>query len=124
MASSRELVKGLFQLRELPKAPIIPWLCSFAARLEQVQPEEMLSDAGTLSRSLINAQKLFGYDAIANIFDPSLEAEACGCRIDWNEGEGLPGVVSHPLEEGATIEGLDLADFEKRGRIQPGRGPL
>lgn len=99
------------------KVPFIPWVSNFAAQLEQIQVKAMLSDAGLLSRALLNTQKLFGYDAIVNIFDPSLEAEACGCKIDWSEDGALPRVVSHPLSEGATIEDLDISNFETQGRI-------
>jgi uroporphyrinogen decarboxylase len=77
----------------------------------------MLSDAGSLSTSLLNAQKLFGYDAIVNVFDPSLEAEACGCRIEWTEDGELPTVVSHPLGQGATVADLDVSSFDKLGRL-------
>ena len=115
--SSKELVRSLFQLRDLARVPFIPWVCSFAAQLEQIEMEAMLSDSGLLSRALINSQKLFGYDAIVSVFDPSLEAEACGCKIDWGSGEDLPEVVSHPLSEGARIEDIDTSNFEKRGRI-------
>ena len=87
--SSKDLIRGLFELRDLPKVPFIPWVGSFAAQLEQIQIEIMLSDAGSLSRALINAQKLFGYDAIVAAFDLSLEAEACGCRIDWGDRKSV-----------------------------------
>jgi len=115
--SSKELVRDLFQLRELERVPFIPWVCSFAAQLEQIPVEAMLSDAGLLSRSLLNAQALFRYDAIANVFDPSLEAEACGCAIDWSQGGGLPRVASHPLSEGAGIEDIDISTLENQGRL-------
>src|SRR3989304_10076929 len=114
--SSKELVRSLFQLRDLARVPFIPWVCSFAAQLEQIEMEAMLSDSGLLSRALINSQKLFGYDAIVNVFDPTLEAEACGCNVDWSQNETLPCVVSHPLSEGATTDDLDISNFEKRGR--------
>ena len=115
--SSKELVRGLFQLRDLSKVPFIPWVCSFAAQLEQIQVEAMLSDPGLLSRALLNTHKLFNYDAIVNVFDPSLEAEACGCKISWSQDGALPRVVSHPLSEGATIEDLDVANLENNGRL-------
>ena len=62
--SSKELIRSLFQLRDLPRIPFVPWVGSFAAQLEQISVEDMLSDAGLLSTSLMNAQQLFGYDAI------------------------------------------------------------
>ncbi|HLC30343.1 MAG TPA: uroporphyrinogen decarboxylase family protein [Dehalococcoidia bacterium] len=117
MVSSKSLVKDLFQLKELPRPPFIPWVSSFAARLEQVSVRQMLSDATLLSRSLANAQSLFGYDAIISGFDPSVEAEACGCRTVWGAEGELPTVASHPLREGATIEDLRLSEIEKRGRL-------
>lgn len=115
--TSKELVRGLFEGKDPNKVPFIPWVCSFAAKLEQVSIQAMLLDPGILSKTLINAQKLFGYDAIINVFDPTLEAEACGCKIDWLDSEALPEVISHPLSEGAVIEDLDTLDFEKRGRL-------
>lgn len=115
--TSKKLVRDLFRLSELPRLPFIPWVSTFAARLEQISVKEMLSDPTTLSKSLENAQKLFGYDAIISVFDPSLEAEACGCRIAWGAEGELPTVIGHPLMEGATIEDLDFSEIEKRGRL-------
>jgi len=115
--TSKELIKGLFDHNDLNKVPFIPWVCSFAAKLEQVPAKTMLSDSGILSRALINAQKLFGYDVIVNIFDSSLEAEACGCEIEWPDNESSPVIVSHPLAEGENIGALNTSDFEMKGRI-------
>jgi uroporphyrinogen decarboxylase len=114
--SSKELVRDLFQLKELPRTPFVPWVSSFAAKLEQVTVEEMLNDPGLLSSSLLNAQQLFGYDAVATVFDPALEAEACGCELEWSD-DRLPRVVSHPLEDGATQDPMIVQDIEKRGRV-------
>jgi uroporphyrinogen decarboxylase len=112
--SSKELVGNLFQLRDLNRIPFIPWIGRFAAQLEQIDTEEMLSDAGALSRALINAQKLFGYDAVATPLDPSLEAEACGCPIEWGGPSDMPTVTGGPLADPAN---LDTNGFEKRGRV-------
>lgn len=114
--SPKELVRSLFQLKELPRTPFVPWVSSFAAQLEQVTVEEMLNDPGLLSSSLLNAQQLFGYDAVAMVFDPALEAEACGCELEWPD-EKLPRVLSHPLEDGAGQDILNVQDIEKRGRV-------
>lgn len=113
----KELVRGIFEFKELPRIPFIPWVFSFAAKLEQVPLRKMLSDPTLLSKSLQSAQKLFGYDGIINIFDPSLEAEACGCEISWGEGKELPEVVSHPLDKGTTTNDLDISEIEKMGRL-------
>jgi uroporphyrinogen decarboxylase len=116
--SSKELVNNLFRLREVPRLPFIPWISSFAAGLEQVSIQDMYADPGLLSTALLNAQELFGYDAITMGFDTSLEAEACGCELDWMaDDSALPRVVSHPLSEGESYQDLEKQDFLQKGRI-------
>lgn len=115
--TSKELVRGLFEHKNVNRIPFIPWVCSFAAKLEQVPIQTMLSDGGVLARALINAHKLFGYDAIVNAFDTSLEAEACGCQVDWSDASSLPKVISHPLSEGASVEDINTSEIEKQGRV-------
>jgi uroporphyrinogen-III decarboxylase len=116
--SSKEIVNNLFRLREVPRLPFIPWISSFAAGLEQVSIQDMYSDPGLLSTALLNAQELFGYDAITIGFDSSLEAEACGCELDWMaDDRALPRIVSHPLSEGENYRDLEKQDFLQRGRI-------
>jgi uroporphyrinogen-III decarboxylase len=115
---SKDLVRDLFRLKELPRPPFIPWISSFAAQLEQISVQEMLSDPGLLSTALLNAQELFGYDAIAVGLDSSLEAEALGCQIDWpGSDDSLPSIVSHPLSEGMSLQDLEKPDFLQKGRI-------
>lgn len=115
--TSKELFKNVFQMKSLTRLPFIPWISSFAAKLEQIPVRKMLSDATLLSRSLQNAQKLFGYDGITVVFDSTLEAEACGCEIKWSNTEQLPVVIRHPLGEGSEIKDLDISEIEKKGRV-------
>ncbi len=116
--SSKALVKDLFLLKDLPRLPFLPWVCTFAAKLEQFPVVDMLSEPGLLSTALLNAQELFSYDAITVVFDPSLEAEACGCEVSWpDNGDALPQVVSHPFPGGTGMEKIDIPGLEKRGRL-------
>jgi len=115
--NSREKVKNLFDGKPADRPPFIPWICRFAANLEQVPVRTMLTDAGVLSRALSNAHKLFGYDAILNHFDLSLEAEACGCEIEWQDNGTSPSLLTHPLENGGFLSDLDTADITTKGRI-------
>ncbi|HEY93612.1 MAG TPA: hypothetical protein G4O15_01580 [Dehalococcoidia bacterium] len=115
--NSRELVTNLFKGKASERPPFCPWVCSFAAKLEQVQVKSMLSDPGILSRALSNAHKLFGYDTLLNHFDPSLEAEALGCEIKWQEDSWPPVVTGHPLEDMTEFYDLETEGIEKKGRI-------
>lgn len=68
-----------------------------------------------LARALQNAQKLFGYDAVVFSFDPPLEAEACGCSINWGKESDLPSVPR--LIDLQAVAQTDISDIEKRGRL-------
>ena len=91
----------------------LPYVHKYAARLEQVEIRQMLSDPGTMTRCLRDAQRLFGYDGVINSFDVTLESEACGCGVDWSSG--LPDVVLHA----ACVHSLDGVNgrFENSGRL-------
>ena len=115
--NSRELVKGLFEGKSIERPPFFPWVCSFAATIEQVQVKSMLSDPGILTRALSNSHKLFGYDIILNHFDPALEAEALGCETEWHDNNSLPVVTGHPLADGTDFYDLDTEGIESKGRI-------
>ncbi len=114
--TSKELVKGMFKGDRAGKVPFIPWLSSFAARLEQITPERMFGDPGLLAKATRNAQQLYGHDAVVSIFDPSLEAEACGCTLAW-AGGGAPSVISHPMVEGIGVDEIDPSQLIKKGRV-------
>ena len=115
--TSKEIVRTLFQFKELQTIPFIPLVSSFAAKLEQIDVGEMLREPSLLSRSLMNAQKLCGYDAIASIFDLSLEAEACGCEIEYGSEDEPPRVVTHPFKTSVDAESVDISELETMGRL-------
>ena len=115
--NSRELVKSFFDRKSTDRPPFFPWVCSFAAMLEQVPLKTMLSDPGVLSRALSNAHKLFAYDVILNHFDLTLEAEACGCKVEWSDDNQLPIITGHPLAGGIEFYDLDTEGIEKKGRL-------
>ena len=105
----------MFTSAELPRTPFVPWVFSHAARLEQMSIRGMITDPGQLAKALQNAQKLYKYDAIVNNFDSSLEAEACGCQVRWEDDYHLPTLSS--FSGGGDICEMDLSNLDKRGRL-------
>jgi uroporphyrinogen decarboxylase len=89
---------------------------SHAARLEQISVREMVTDSGRLSRALQNAQSLYGYDAVINVFDHTLEAECCGCPVIWGAEHELPSVLGHPRSY--DIAQLDTSILDSNDRLQ------
>lgn len=115
-SSSRELVRKLFGGREVSRLPIILNLGAYAARLNQLSYQQMTGDPTLLANSLQSAQRLFGCDGMVVLWDPTIEAEACGCQIVWMGDE--PIIASRPLANGCQCEGLpDIGNVESRGRV-------
>jgi uroporphyrinogen-III decarboxylase len=114
--NSKELVRALFAGKPVSRPPFIPYMATAAAQFMQVPVKQMFSDPTTLANSLQACQRLFKYDGVAVLLDTTLEAEALGCRISWEEKEP-PKVVSHILSEGKDPESLDISTIETKGRI-------
>ncbi len=115
-ASSKELVRALFAAKAVSRPPFIPYIATAAAQLMQVPVRQMFSDPTTLANSLQSCQRLFKYDGVVILFDTTLEAEACGCQLSWQEGQP-PDVVSPIITNDEDLEALDASDIENKGRI-------
>jgi hypothetical protein len=104
---------------------VAPIVYRLAARLEQVELEEMLQDAATAAFVLRSAQGLFGLPVVVNHFQLGLELEALGAPLP-RDGRGLPldgetrpaelsaGVADAPLLQAATDVAARLSS-ELRG---------
>ncbi|HEY48889.1 MAG TPA: hypothetical protein G4O13_02435 [Dehalococcoidia bacterium] len=115
-ASSKELVRGLFSGKPVSRPPFIPYIATAAAQYMQVPVRQMFSDPTTLANSLQSCQRLFKYDGIVLLFDNTLEAEACGCQLEWPEGQP-PRVVSPVFKSEKELEALDASEIQNKGRI-------
>jgi len=114
--NSKELVRALFSSRPVSRPPFIPCMATAAARLMQVSVREMFSDPTTLANSLQACQRLFKYDGTVILFDTTLEAEACGCQLSWQEG-CPPKVVSPVFSNPDDLATLDASEIEGAARI-------
>lgn len=113
---SKKLFPALFNRQELPRPLYLPLACSLAARLRQISLPEMFASPTHYANALRDAYRLFGFDALVTSFDPTLEAEALGCPIQWESGDRLPRVGSHPLAEGRGLADLEQ-QWEAKGRL-------
>jgi uroporphyrinogen decarboxylase len=115
--NGKELLRQVFSASPLQRIPSVPLLCSHAARLEQISTKEMLTDPTQLSKALQNAQTLYNYDAVTCVFDPTLEAEACGCQVFWGDHYEMPTVAALSTGDPTEISRIDINDITKRGRL-------
>jgi uroporphyrinogen decarboxylase len=76
----------------------------------------MFTDSGLLAKALENARKLYKCDMITCPFDLSLEAEACGCEIAWENDHNSPSVCRH-VSWKDDLEEIEPSTFSRRGRM-------
>jgi hypothetical protein len=88
----------------------VPIVYRLAARIEQTPLIDMVADATTYANVLDGAWKLLKPDAIIANFNPGLEAEIFGCRVDW------PGDYDPPAIDW-TGGMVAAADLDGGGRV-------
>lgn len=102
---------------------LVPIVYRLAARLEQVEIEEMIEDPATAAYVLRNVQRLFGLPAIFNHYRLGVELENAGCTVE-RDSLGVPISFEGVVDVGrSTLERLEgLVDtvarlsFEMQGR--------
>ena len=112
--SSRDLVRRCLDCRPTDRPPIVMHFGPYAARLRQLSYQQVTTDATLLANALQGAQRLFGCDGLIILADPTMEAEACGCRVEWRDD--LPVLTSHPLA-GVAPADIAVAGMETVGRL-------
>lgn len=120
--SARDLVRHYLEGRPVERSPIVLHIGPYAARLQHLSYQQVAGDPTLLANSLQSAQKLFGCDGLIVLVDDTLEAEACGCGVEWHDDE--PVVTSHPLagtggpeDVGSLSEAVVLDGIEGKGRL-------
>jgi uroporphyrinogen-III decarboxylase len=113
----KKLVRGAFESVDLPRLPVVPWIFTHAARLEQVSLKKLFSDPTQYTKCLQNAQKLYGYDGIVGSFDSSLEAEICGRPVKWGGDYETPTVSPDPGFDLARLKDINVESASKTGRF-------
>ena len=115
--TSKKLVRGVFESVDLPRLPFIPWIFTHAARLEQIPVRRVFDDPTQYVKCLQNTRKLYGYDAIAGSFDPSLEMEICGCPINWRGDYEAPAISPKPDFDFSSLKDVNVESASKTGRF-------
>jgi len=112
---SKELVLAALYNQTTPRTPWVPFVGCHAASLIGVTADQYLQSADLITEGITEAISRYRPDGIPALFDLQIEAEALGCKLQWSK-DNPPAVVSHPLEEGQTIESLKIPD-EHDGRF-------
>jgi len=113
-----ERVEGCFAGRQLDRQPILPMMHSALAVYAGVRIGDFFTDAGIMSRVLIDGYRRFGFDGVQLSLGVAAEPEAFGAQVD-QPPDGGPILREHLL---ADVKHLD----KLRGRdpCTGGRTPL
>ncbi len=84
--------------------------------LTHTDMKEALNNAELLFQALRFTVEKMGFDTLNMMVDMSVEAEACGCQIQYRE-HNLPDVVTHPVKTQADIAKLRVPDPYRDGRL-------
>ena len=112
--TSRTLVERALQGKSTDRPPIVMHLAPYAASLQQQPYRRLAGDPTLQANAQQGAQRLFGCDGILTPLDTTLEAEACGCLVEWPDDD--PVVTGHPFATHGPVT-VDLDGIERRGRL-------
>ncbi len=109
--NGKQLIIKAFNLEETERVPWVPFIGCHGGKLTGVNAKQYLQSAEHIIRGIQLAVEKYKPDGIPVTFDLQIEAEALGCDLAWSE-DNPPAVISHPLLDGTTIEGLEVPTIE------------
>lgn len=110
-----ELVKSAIRLEAVERIPWVPFVGVHAAKLLGITADEYLKSADYIVEGVSKAIDLYKPDGIPVVFDLQIEAEVLGCQLHWS-ADNPPAVISHPLQQGISIDELKIP-CSCKGRI-------
>ncbi|HEY6902994.1 MAG TPA: uroporphyrinogen decarboxylase family protein [Candidatus Acidoferrales bacterium] len=113
---ARQIVKGLLQGIAPPRPLFLPIVFSHGARIENVPLRVFLTNPTKISNSQRQIRGRLHSDGVTCYFDPLLEAEALGGRIEW-DAEGQIRWLEWPGDWGESTQQEVVGDSAKRGRV-------
>ncbi len=109
-------IKMLLSGKPLSEVIVIPEVFGFSARLMGYKIRDYVTDGRIIASCQIQCQKQMGYDAVFAFADLSVEAEALGCKLSYEE-DSYPA-VSRPAVEGYNeLKRLRFPDPYRDGRM-------
>ncbi len=110
--NSKLLFRNTLGMRIASRPIFVPFIYGLAAQIEQILLRDMVYDPTYYANSLESAYKLFKYDGITNVFDDTIEAEAFGCEVEWEQD-----CISPKLSKRTIFNEDGLSDLAENERI-------
>jgi len=117
-ASPEEIVKGLLEGVAPPRPLFLPIVFRHAARLENVPLGSFLTNPTKISNSLRQVRTRLRSDGVTCYFDPFLESEALGAKVEWPADDRPPSLWwPEGSVSGESFKTTPSAPPEKGGRV-------
>jgi len=117
-AVPEEIVKGLLEGVAPTRPLFLPIVFSHAARIESVPLDSFLANPTKIANSLRQVRARLRSDGVTCYFDPFLESEALGAKVEWAAGDRPPSLrwPGGPLAS-ESFETASTVAPEKAGRV-------
>ena len=117
-AAPEEIVKGLLEGVAPPRPLFLPIVFRHAARLENAPLRSFLTNPTKISNSLRQVRTRLRADGVICYFDPLLESEALGAKVEWPADDRPPSLwwPEGPVA-GESFKTTLSAPPEKGGRV-------
>jgi len=113
----RAMIRAILRGEPLPRPLLLPIVFAMGARLEDLSLRAFQSNPTKIAHSLRQIRNTLGLDGVSCYFDPFLEAEALGCRIDWNADDSRCVVHARAENEADPHLAVSVEGVPTRGRI-------
>lgn len=117
-AAPEGIVKGLLEGIAPPRPLFLPIVFSHAARIENVPLGSFLTNPTKISNSIRQVRARLRSDGVTCYFDPFLESEALGAKVEWPVDDRPPSLrwLEGPVA-GESLESRSTTPPEKAGRV-------
>jgi MtaA/CmuA family methyltransferase len=103
--TGKQRIISAFKRLPVDRTPWVPFAGVHCAFLTGLPADEYLKRKQNIVSGVGKAVELYEPDGMPVMFDLQIEAEALGCKLRWAI-DNPPAVISHPLEEGVSLEQL------------------
>ena len=114
--TSYERLRSAIEGRMPDRTPVAPEVFGVTARLNGYRISDYVRDGRVIAESQLKARKDIGYDVLFAFADLSVEAEALGCTLHYEE-DAYPSVQQHILRDVKDLKESGLPNPLKAGRM-------
>ena len=113
---SLDRIISTIRFEETDRAPVFSHIYGFASRINHISLRRYLNSGELLAFCQLEVWKRFGFDGVTVFADNSLEAEAIGAKISY-EDNAYPHIDEYCLNDIRDWKSLSMPDPEKDGRM-------